>query len=290
MRRQALEVRVGLVVVLASVILVVGTMWFQKFQLSEKRYPVYVTFVEVGGLVSGDPVYINGVERGRVANVYLHPDNVVVALGIEEGVGLPRDSRIVLKSVGIMGERFVAITQGSGTPAAPGDTLSGEFLAGLSEVMGAAGTIVDEIAETSRNLREVVEMLTAEGRLQVTMENVAETSEHLREFSREATPRLIRVVESFERVAAMFDSLATKHEAGLDSTMVAAEKASADLAAAAEDLRQITERLQAGEGSLGRLLSDEELINRLESAVSGLDSLIMDIKLHPGRYVTFRIF
>ena len=51
---------------LAALIAVIGTMWFQKFQLAEKRYPFFVRFDEVGGLVNSDPIQINGVERGDV--------------------------------------------------------------------------------------------------------------------------------------------------------------------------------------------------------------------------------
>ncbi len=56
------------------------------------------------------------------------------------------------------------------------------------------------------------------------------------------------------------------------------------------DLREITDALNNGEGTMGRLLKDDDMAVKLESAIAGLDSLIEDIKLHPGRYLTFSLF
>ena len=63
-----------------------------------------------------------------------------------------------------------------------------------------------------------------------------------------------------------------------------------NLARASDDLKDITARLRAGEGSLGKLLTEDELVNKLNATISDLDSLITDIKLHPGRYVTLKLF
>lgn len=298
MTRGGLEARVGMTVVLAAVILVVGTMWFQKFQLVEKRWSFFVHFEQIGGLVSGDPIVVNGVESGRVEKVDLRAGEVVVEMAVREGVVIPRDSDVALKSIGIMGERFVAVTQGNSADAlAPGDTTSGRLLMGLSEVMGTAGEIVEEIRLTAESLQELLDMLNQEGKLQETMGNLADVSERLREFTDENQPRLATAINRFESVATMMDSLVASHYASMDSSLAAfgrsgqkIEVAVDNLESVSGDLREITAALRSGEGTMGRLLNDEEMAVKLESAIAGLDSLIEDIKLHPGRYVTFKLF
>lgn len=298
MTRAGLEVRVGLTVVLTGIILVVGTMWFQKFQLVEKRYNFYVRFDQVGGLVAGDPIVVNGVESGRVEGVDLDAGDVVAVMAIREGVSIPDDSDIALKSVGIMGERFVAITRGSSTRAlAPGDTTTGVFLMGLSEVMGTAGTILDEIAETSRNLKEILDALNANGQLETTMNNLSDASKRLRTVADDGGPRLTRAIERFDHLTAMMDSLVAGHYESVDSSLASfgrsgskMEVAVDNLRAVSDDLRDITTQLRAGDGTLGKLLQDDDMAVKLESTIAGLDSLIEDIKLHPGRYVTFKLF
>lgn len=298
MTRGGLEMRVGLTVVLAGIILVVGTMWFQRFQLTEKRWDFFVRFDEVGGLVAGDPIYVNGVECGSVGEVDLLPDHVVVRMSVRQGVDLPDDSPVQLKSIGIMGERFVAITVGSSThDLAPGDTTSGRFLMGMSEVMASAGQILDEVSATSENLKEILQMLNEKGRLATTMQNLAEVSTRLREITDENQPQLARAIDRFDHVAAMMDSLIASHYTSVDSSLAAfgrsgerVEVAVDNLEAVSSDLRDITTALKDGKGTMGRLLTDDEMAVKLENAIAGLDSLIEDIKLHPGRYVNFSLF
>lgn len=295
---RTLEIRVGIVVVLASVILVTGVMWFQKFKLVEKRYYFFTRFEEVGRLQSDDPIVINGVESGRVRSVKLGDREVIVEMGIREGVTIPDDSRIVLKSIGIMGERFVSITRGeSTTHVAPGDTIEGQFLMGLSEVMGAAGSVIDELAETSRNLREILDSLTGGGKLQSSVDDLATASENLRAIMTDNQPRLSRAIAGFERVSTRLDSLVENHYASLDSSVASFGRAGGQietavnrLTEASTDLKEITERLRSGKGSLGKLLAEDDFVDRLNATIADLDSLVNDIKLHPGRYVTFELF
>jgi phospholipid/cholesterol/gamma-HCH transport system substrate-binding protein len=295
---RGLEIRVGAVVVVAVVIAVVGTMWFQKFQLAEKRYSFYVRFPEVGGLVSGDPINVNGVERGRVNSLKLTPHGVVVDMAVREGVTIPDDSRIELKSIGIMGERFVAIHMGASDHAiAPGDTLDGLFLMGLSEVMGAAGGILDDVQETTRHLREITETLTGDGKFKQSVDDFAATSKNLRGMTESNRERLDRTLAHFERSSSMIDSLVSGHFAQIDSSLTSitragghAEVTAENLAAVSSDLKEITAKLRAGDGTAGRLLNDDQLIRKMESTVTELDSLLKDIQDHPGRYVKFSLF
>ncbi|HEX5131387.1 MAG TPA: MlaD family protein [Candidatus Krumholzibacteria bacterium] len=298
MSARGIEIRVGAAVVVAGVILVIGTMWFQKFQMMEKRYSFYVSFSEVGGLLVGDPIFVNGLDRGRVNNMTLQPDRVVVEMAVRDGVVIPDDSQISLKSIGIMGERFVAIRQGtSANFIAPGDTLTGEFLMGMSEVMGSAGSILGDVEVTVRQLREISESLNSDGKLQQGVSDLAATSGNLRQLTENNRARLERSLAHFERSAAMLDSLIGGRYAELDSSLAAiaraggsAETTADNLAAASKDLREITARLRAGEGTAGRLLNDDELIHRLESTVSEMDSLMEDIRKHPNKYVKFSLF
>jgi phospholipid/cholesterol/gamma-HCH transport system substrate-binding protein len=298
MTRTGLEIRVGFTVVLASVILVLGVMWFQKFKLVEKRYQFFARFGEVGGLKSGDQIYVNGVERGRVRSVNLVENGVVVELGVRVGSEIPYDSHVMIKSVGIMGERFVAITKGSSPHiVAPGDTINGEFLMGLSEVMGSAGEILDELAKTSQNLRKILELLSEEGRLQTAIDDLSQASANLREITAENQPRLANAIKSIEDVSANMDSLISRHYASLDSSLAGfgrtgqeIDVAAQNFAQSSEDLKEITRRLREGEGTLGKLLSDDEFLENLQGTIAKLDSLILDIKLHPGRYVRLELF
>lgn len=298
MTSRGLEIRVGALVVVAALIAVIGTMWFQKFQVAEKRYSFYVRFDEVGGLVDGDPIQVNGVDRGRVQGVTLLARGVVVEMAVRDGVAIPLDSQIALKSVGMMGERYVAIVLGDSSVAiSPGDTVDGAFLMGLSEVLGAAGGVLDDVEVTTRHLREIAVSLSGDGRLQEGVEDFAQTSKNLRGMTERNKDRLDRALIKFEHSATMLDSLIDTRYASIDSSLAAIGRAGGkaevtvdNLAEVSKDLREITAKLRAGEGSAGRLLNDDTFITRLESTVAGLDSLVADIQRNPGKYVKFSLF
>lgn len=298
MTTRGLEIRVGAVVLLAAIVLVVGTMWFQRFQIAEKRYGFFVRFSEVGGLIQGDPIFVNGVERGRVENVDLLDRRVVVEMAVRQGVQIPVDSRVSLQAVGIMGERQVTIRLGgSDQVVAPGDTLDGMLLMGLGEVMGKAGDIVDEVEVALENLRDVTEALNEDNKLREGIGDFAATGKNLRQMTDKNKDRFDRSMENFERASARLDKLMTDHYADLDSSFAALGRAGVHveasvehLSAISEDLKHISSNLRAGKGSAGRLLTDETLVHRMEAATASLDSLLKDMRENPGRYVKFSLF
>ncbi len=298
MTGRGLEIRVGIVVLLAAVILVVGTMWFQKFQYNEKRYSFFVRFNEVGGLVKEDPIQVNGVELGRVQDVTLRRNDVVVEMAVKEGLEIPADSRISLKSIGIMGERFVAIVLGDSASAiSPGDTVNGGYLMGLSEVMGTAGDVLEEIKITSQHIRKMAESLSGGGQLEQGMEDFAVTSQNLRGMTERNRVRLDHAMIRFERSSVLIDSLISGRYTDLDSSLAAigrvggkAEVTLDNLNELSLDLKEITTKINDGQGSAGRLLNDDTLITRLESTAAQLDSLVADIQRNPSKYVRFSLF
>jgi phospholipid/cholesterol/gamma-HCH transport system substrate-binding protein len=252
----------------------------------------------VGGLVSGDPIFVNGVERGRVDAIDLLSGGVVVRMGVTEKCPIPTDSRIQLQSVGIMGERNVAITRGlAPTMVAPGDTLQGELLMGLSEVLGSTGDILSDVEVTTRNLRKMVEELNADGKLRAGVNDFAATGKNLREITETNRKRLDDAIASFEHSSKQIDQLLSQHYAQLDSSLTSLGRAGGkvdvsvdNLVAVSQDLKEITAGLRAGKGSAGRLLNDETLVRRLESTTASLDTLLKDLREHPGRYVKFSLF
>jgi phospholipid/cholesterol/gamma-HCH transport system substrate-binding protein len=298
MTSRGLEVRVGAVVMLAVVLLVFGTMWFQRFQVAEKRYDFYVRFTEVGGLITGDPVFVNGVERGKVDDIDLREKDIVVDMAVREGVTIPVDSRISLQAVGIMGERQVTIRRGvSAQVIAKGDTLDGVLLMGLGEVMGEAGDIIDEVKVAVENLRDVTSALNKDNQLRDAIGDFAATGKNLRGMTEENREKLASSMESLERSTQKLDKLMNDHYTELDSSLAAIGRAGTKLdetvehlSAISSDMKQISANLRQGKGSAGRLLNDDTLVIRMEAATASLDSLLKDMREHPSRYVKFSLF
>jgi len=298
MKGRGLEIRVGAVVLLAAVVLVVGTMWFQRFAVAEKRYSFFARFKDVGGLIAGDPIFINGVERGKVKKVDLQLNLVVVEMAVRQGVAVPKDSKVSLQAVGIMGERNVTIMRGSSPQAiAPGDTIDGELLMGLGEVMGRTGEIIDEVDAAIENLRDVTEALNRDGKLKEGIADFAATGKSARQMTEENRVRINRTLDNLDRSTAQLSKLLDSHYADIDTSLTAFGKAGrevqntvAHLTEISDNLKKISTNLKDGKGSAGRLLTDQTLVLRMESATASLDTLLKDMKAHPNKYVKFSLF
>jgi len=298
MKGRGLEIRVGAVVLLAAVVLVVGTMWFQRFAVAEKRYSFFARFKDVGGLIAGDPIFINGVERGKVKKVDLQLNLVVVEMAVRQGVAVPKDSRVSLQAVGIMGERNVTIMRGTSPQAiAPGDTVDGELLMGLGEVMGRTGEIIDEVDAAIENLRDVTEALNRDGKLKEGIADFAATGKSARQMTEENRVRINRTLDNLDRSTAQLSKLLDSHYADIDTSLTAFGKAGrevqntvAHLTEISDNLKKISTNLKDGKGSAGRLLTDQTLVLRMESATASLDTLLKDMKAHPNKYVKFSLF
>ena len=298
MTGKGLEIRVGFAVVAAALVAIIGTMWFQKFQLAEKRYNVFVKFTDVGGLITGDPILVNGVEGGRVGKIDLLNRMVVVEMGVKQGITIPRDSRIALAAVGFMGERQVTITRGTaGAVIAPNDTVNGQLEMGMGEVMAQAGAAMDDVQATVKNLRELTDAINKDGKLRVGIDDFAATGKSARAMTEENRERINRTLDSIDRSTAQLSKLLDTHYADLDSSLTAFGKAGrevnntvAQLTEISNNLNQISTNLKNGKGSAGRLLTDKTLVENMEKATASLDTLLKDMKAHPNKYVKFSLF
>ena len=75
-----------------------------------------------------------------------------------------------------------------------------------------------------------------------------------------------------------------------DAAMTALEGTSRTLDEAAESMREVLGRMERGEGTLGRLSTDESLYANLNAAAENLNALLLDLQENPGKYISISIF
>jgi phospholipid/cholesterol/gamma-HCH transport system substrate-binding protein len=280
-----LELRVGLTIFIA-------------FEIGKRTYEITAVFPMVGGVDPGDEVNVNGVEKGKVERVTLEGKRVHIRMAIYSSVKIPDDSRVILQTVGIMGERVVSILLGeSDRYIEPGTTLEGIYDPGMSEVLASFGNIMGELTNLTRDIRAIAETLTADDDLKKTVENLAAVTGELKALVSENAPKIEDGINSFSRSAERFDSLLIRNEERIDSIMISAEEVSGELPELAKRISEVTESLhevilmlQGDEGTMGALINDRELLDRLEQTIRSLDELVTDMKANPGRYLKIEVF
>ena len=135
---------VGLVIVVALVILIFGMFFLNDKDPRETFVSYNLRFSQVSTLAQDDPVKVNGVKLGKVENIALHGNGVLVRISLRNDVKIPKDSDIRVQNIGLLGERQIGMILGDSQQMfTVADTIKGQFDAGIAEVMGMAGEVLD---------------------------------------------------------------------------------------------------------------------------------------------------
>ncbi len=297
MEYKSLELKVGFTVFIAILGFTVGMMWLEGFKLRGERYEVHAVFPMVGGVSSGDAVNVNGVERGEVTKVSLRDRDVIVSMTIDIETKIPEDSKVVLQTQGIMGERIVTIIVGqSEVIMEPGSMIEGVYDPGMSEALSSMGKVMEDLHWLTADIREIALVLRGE-EIAKTLRNLADTSEEITIMIRDLSPDLKSGAASFSSSAARAESMMARNEAKFDSIIVNLDEAAKMMPALAESigelsaaLKAVTGKLNSTDNTMGTLLNDKELLIKLEAAITGLDELVTDIKANPKKYLKVEVF
>jgi len=241
---------------------------------------------------------LNGVEMGSVKHVALRDKDVLVTMDIAASAKIPDDSRIVLQTIGIMGERVITILLGtSNRYLEPGSIIQGIYDPGVAEALAFLGNITGELTQLTKDMQHIASTLTQGDNLKKTVVNLSAITERLRSVIEKDAPAFDAGVQSFRRSTGTVDELLTKHSGNIDTMITSLAAVSKDMPelvrgirAVTDTLASITEKLQRGDNTLGAMVNDRTLMNRLEKAVKDLDDLIADIKANPKRYFKIEIF
>ncbi len=288
------EVLVGIVITVAVVVTVLGSLWLARGGLS-KGYPLYAKFPWGAGLKQGQPVLLVGVNVGYVDQVDLHQDGILVTtLRITKSYKVPVTSKAAVIPNGIFGDMAVALTPSRPDPRSfkSGDTVPiGPSTPGISEITSKADSITKSVnAMTSALEHEMV----AGGGIRDLRNTIAATNRMVNEFAAvasEQSRQLTATMTSLRRATSAIDP------AKVDSTIKNLRTASSNMAEMSADLRATSSKLDAilakvdsGNGSAAKLLNDPGAYNDVRGLLQRMDSLLADIKKNPKRYINVKLF
>jgi len=288
------EVLVGLVITVAVIVTVLGSLWLARGGLS-KGYPLYAKFPWGAGLKQGQPVLLVGVNVGYVDQVDLHQDGILVTtLRIQKHYQVPVTSEAAVIPNGIFGDQSVALTPSRPEPRSfnEGDTVPiGASTPGISELTTKADSVMRSVnAVTSALEHEMV----AAGGIRDLRSTITATNRLVIDFAAiaaEQSRQLSATMTSLRRATGAIDP------AKVDSTVKNFRTASANLAEISSQLKETSGKLDlllakvdSGPGSVAKLINDPGAYNDVRAVLQRMDSLLADIKKNPKRYINVKIF
>lgn len=301
----ALYFSVGLVVILALIILVFGIFFLNEKDPREKFNTFHLRFTQVSTLVLDDPVKVNGVKLGKVESIELSGHRVVVTIRLRTDVKIPKDSEIRVQNIGIMGERQIGMILGDATEYfAPGDTITGQFDAGIAEALGLAGEVCDSTKVLLESVKQALNSTIVNPDFQERFRTLLVKAENLEDrlmtMLNTTDPQLKKSLEGLNQVTVKVNDLIEGVRppidnvfANTDKLMSNADKLIGELEGVTKHLDELVvnvqKKLDSKDNTAGILLNDRALHDDLVKTVRSADSLVRTI-LSDGLDINVDIF
>jgi phospholipid/cholesterol/gamma-HCH transport system substrate-binding protein len=310
------EFKAGVLVVLAAAVLYWGISFLKGSDLFEHGTEVYAVYDNAEGITKSQSVTLNGFSVGKVSDVYFHPNHsgkIVVKMNITTDYPITANSLAEIRSADLLGAKEIALVLEKGSVLIEsGDTLRSAIEASLSESINKEVIPVKVKAEKLlASLDSTVNILTGflGGEMQEefrtsfdnvnrSISNLGTITDELSLYMSENREALGSATQNLERLTSMLNENRDELDrvfnnlANISDTLARANAGEAmrSLSKTATRLDAITSNIEAGEGTLGKLVANDSLYNEINHAILSLDKLLEDIKERPGRYVEISIF
>ena len=296
------EIKTSLLVIFGIGFFYFGFNFLKGSSIFSKQKIVYAVYDEVEGLSIGADVNINGLSIGKITKIDFVPNStkILVTMRIRADLNFSKSSSAILYEAGLIGGKAILIQTKfeQGKVIKSGDTLPSSTQPGFTELVN------QQIAPLQQKLTST---LTSVDELFDGVSNVLnnQTQENLKTTLTELT----RTVENINSISKKLDVLLSNNTTAIDTTLKNLASTSSNLNQisdslamvniksmldkynqVAQNLNQILEQVNRGEGTAGKLINDPKLYQNLDETLYALQTLINDLKENPKRYVHFSLF
>ncbi len=284
----------GVIIFFGMVILLVSIVWLSSENiLFTQDYTIYAKFPEVAGLRDQSPVFLRGYRIGTTKGVGFEPDGVVIKIDINKKYVIPRDSRVEITTLNLIGEKAISITPiagGSEEPLKAGSTLAGEnrdVMIIAQQVLSSLKKRIDdnEFDTKVRKLGESLDLFhSALAKLNERLDQldvaeftkqvkaVGEAGQSIRELVTATKSDVVDVTREGKEVVGKMNSALDRFQS------------------LAQSLDSIAQKINSGQGTAGELVNNKQYITDLARAINEIQILLTDIRQDPHKYFKFSLF
>jgi phospholipid/cholesterol/gamma-HCH transport system substrate-binding protein len=288
------EVKIGLLVVLTGVVLFYGLNFLKGVNILNPTNYYKVEYADLAGLTEDASVFSKGYKIGRVSEIsydYTKEIPFVVTLDIERDIQIPEGAVAQLTSDGLIRGKCIKIEidPTAATFLSRGDTIKSQVVPGLMDALEKdLVPKVNQIVSSADSLLLSVRAITEGEDLKESLTNIKSITSNL-----ETTTNDLNVVikNDVPRIVKKVDNVAgSLAQVGEKVNRIDFEKTMNGVDSTVVGLQTIVDKCNQKDGTIGLLLNDKTLYNNLTGISRNADSLVVDLKQNPKRYVHFSLF
>ncbi len=296
------ELKTGIIVIGGLLLFILGFSFLKSTPLFDNSKVFYAVYDHVGGLQPGTQVSINGLSVGSVSSIQFmgQSGKLLVTFTVNSSFEFSRNSKAELYDTGIIGGKGIQIKPvfDDAPTAQTGDTLQTDTKPGLTDL------VQQKLAPLQLKVEGAVSNADS---LLMNFNDVLD--EATKQSLRQSIQSLNKVVNNFEQSTATLSQLLQDNQYKIDSSLTNINTLTGNFASISDSLVQadlgntvknleasvvnlngILEKMNKGEGSMGKLVNDKELYDNLNMVSRELTLLLQDFRLNPKRYVNVSVF
>lgn len=296
------EVVIGICAIIASIILFSGIEFLKGINVFKPENRYYISYTNVAGLDIASPVTINGFKIGQVLDIeyeYDNPGHVLVEISLNKDLKLPIGTKAVL-SPDLLGAASISLEMGAGddfygyddriegvNPSHLMDNINKDIIPSITAIIPKVDTLLTSVNKIIGDPA----ISSSVKRLDEITSNLSNITTELNSLMKTLPPVVSNVNGFASNLNKISEDLAVVSEdlksLPIDSTLNRVNNASKNLETITNN---ISKSMSSNETTLGLLMRDNSLYNNLNGAAVNLDSLLIDVKKNPKRYISIKLF
>ncbi|PCJ66317.1 MAG: hypothetical protein COA58_05950 [Bacteroidetes bacterium] len=297
------ETKVGILATFAITILIIGYNFMRGDNLFASTNEYFGKYDKIEGLFSSNPVIINGYKVGSVSSVSMDNSTLELTVGIKipDDIKIPKNSIMKIVNNDLIGSKAIEIIFGDDTAnyASDGAFFEAQQDQGFAQAMGE---VLTPLTKSLKQTLETIDTAVSNADLETTLKDASLALKSFKETADKLNKLLDGKDAQIESILANVEST-TKGLSGLtpriDGILTEIESTTKQLSSVefdalaiqitslATELEKTTTALNSKDGTLGMLVNDKEMYNKIDATIIKLKSLLEDIEKHPRRYTGF---
>lgn len=271
------EFKVGMLVVSVGTLIALMSMQVSDDpSYLQKSRKAWFLLPNANGLVKNSAVRSAGIPVGVIKSITLQDGQARVDISMKADVPLTKSASVEVRANGILGDKFVEIYPGS--PTDPeleenGQILTAREKGSIDSLVGEVTDMAKDLKEVTKNLREaVMDDGTNKHILGRIAKNIEKVTGDLAQMTSENKEQIGDIVDQVHNVTTTLDDLVNdESEKGFKKTW---KNAMVRIDKSLKNIEEITEKVNKGEGTIGKLINDESTAEELHTAIEGVSSLV----------------